>query len=194
MPYSLHPRPDPPGPLASTPHPPPPPPLPYALCPAPLPYALCPGSLPYALHPCTPSCTPLPYALSWLLLCHRPPPLYFASALSHPALYPIPDVLYLFPPLLPHAILPAPLLQIAAALRAEKLVLMTDVPGVLKDKNDPSTKYAQLNIRDCRLLIEQGIIAGGMIPKVGAGQHGRGKLHQNILLLLYRNPTQLQDS
>lgn len=45
---------------------------------------------------------------------------------------------------------------------------MTDVPGVLKDKDDVSTKYTSLNIRQCRQLTEDGIIAGGMIPKVSA--------------------------
>lgn len=56
--------------------------------------------------------------------------------------------------------------EIAAALKAEKLVLMTDVPGVLRDKNDISTKIQELNIRQCRTLIQEGIIAGGMIPKI----------------------------
>ena len=56
--------------------------------------------------------------------------------------------------------------EIAAALRAEKLILMTDVPGVLKDKDDPSTKYNALSIRECKELISEGIIAGGMIPKI----------------------------
>ena len=56
-------------------------------------------------------------------------------------------------------------LQIAAALQAEKLILMTDVPGVLKDKDDISTKYASLDIRSTRELVADGIIAGGMIPK-----------------------------
>jgi acetylglutamate kinase len=66
--------------------------------------------------------------------------------------------------------LPAlPCCQIAAALQAEKLILMTDVPGVLKDKDDVSTKYTSLNIRQCRQLTEDGIIAGGMIPKVRGG-------------------------
>ncbi len=60
-------------------------------------------------------------------------------------------------------------LQIAAALQAEKLILMTDVPGVLKDKDDVATKYAALDIRSVRELVREGIIAGGMIPKVGAG-------------------------
>ncbi|GIL49237.1 hypothetical protein Vafri_5376 [Volvox africanus] len=56
--------------------------------------------------------------------------------------------------------------EIAAALKAEKLVLMTDVPGVLRDKNDVSTKIHSLDIRKCRELIADGIIAGGMIPKI----------------------------
>ncbi|EFJ42229.1 hypothetical protein VOLCADRAFT_83707 [Volvox carteri f. nagariensis] len=56
--------------------------------------------------------------------------------------------------------------EIAAALKAEKLVLMTDVPGVLRDKNDLSTKIQSLDIRQCRELIADGIIAGGMIPKI----------------------------
>jgi carbamate kinase len=55
--------------------------------------------------------------------------------------------------------------QIAAALRAEKLILMTDVPGVLRDKDDISTKFTELNIRSTRELVEEGVIAGGMIPK-----------------------------
>lgn len=55
--------------------------------------------------------------------------------------------------------------QIAAALKAEKLILMTDVPGVLRDKNDISTKFTELTIRQTRELVADGIIAGGMIPK-----------------------------
>lgn len=56
-------------------------------------------------------------------------------------------------------------MQIAAALKAEKLILMTDVPGVLKDKDDVGTKYAELDIRRVKELVTEGIIAGGMIPK-----------------------------
>ncbi len=43
---------------------------------------------------------------------------------------------------------------------------MTDVPGVLRDKNDIGTKIQALDIRQCRELIQEGVIAGGMIPKV----------------------------
>jgi acetylglutamate kinase len=49
---------------------------------------------------------------------------------------------------------------------------MTDVPGVLKDKDDVATKYAALDIRGVRELVQEGIIAGGMIPKVGVVVRG----------------------
>ncbi len=44
-------------------------------------------------------------------------------------------------------------MQLAAALKAEKLILMTDVPGVLKDKDDIATKYVELDIRTTRQLV-----------------------------------------
>ena len=56
--------------------------------------------------------------------------------------------------------------QVAAALKAEKLILMTDVPGVMRNKDDVSTKFTELDIRDTRQLVAEGVIAGGMIPKV----------------------------
>jgi acetylglutamate kinase len=43
---------------------------------------------------------------------------------------------------------------------------MTDVPGVLRDRDDPATKFAALTIRECKELVAEGVIAGGMIPKV----------------------------
>jgi acetylglutamate kinase len=56
--------------------------------------------------------------------------------------------------------------EIAAALQAEKLILLTDTPGILEDYHDPSTLLTQLDIQKARKLIEQGIVSGGMIPKV----------------------------
>lgn len=56
--------------------------------------------------------------------------------------------------------------EIAAALQAEKLILLTDTPGILYDYHDPSTLLTQLDIQKARDLIEQGIVSGGMIPKV----------------------------
>ena len=56
--------------------------------------------------------------------------------------------------------------EIAAALDAEKLILLTDTPGILEDYTDPSTLLTKLDIRTARKLVEQGIVSGGMIPKV----------------------------
>ncbi|WP_070000239.1 acetylglutamate kinase [Cellulosilyticum sp. I15G10I2] len=55
---------------------------------------------------------------------------------------------------------------IAAALKAQKLVFLTDVEGVLKDKDDPSTLISYLNDEEAKDYIASGVIAGGMIPKV----------------------------
>ncbi|GAB4237246.1 MAG: acetylglutamate kinase [Stanieria sp.] len=56
--------------------------------------------------------------------------------------------------------------EIAAALDAEKLILLTDTPGILEDYHDPSTLLTKLDIQTARELIEKGIVSGGMIPKV----------------------------
>ncbi|HEY9608687.1 acetylglutamate kinase [Allocoleopsis sp.] len=56
--------------------------------------------------------------------------------------------------------------EIAAALGAEKLILLTDTSGILKDYKDPSTLIPKVDIQEARNLIETGIVAGGMIPKV----------------------------
>ncbi len=58
--------------------------------------------------------------------------------------------------------------EIAAALRAEKLVFMTDTPGLLRDAKDPETLIHRINRDEIALLKESGVIAGGMIPKVDA--------------------------
>ncbi|GAB4478052.1 MAG: acetylglutamate kinase [Elainellaceae cyanobacterium] len=56
--------------------------------------------------------------------------------------------------------------ELAAALGAEKLILMTDTPGILKNYHDLSTLIPRLDIQEARGLIESGIVSGGMIPKV----------------------------
>lgn len=56
--------------------------------------------------------------------------------------------------------------ELAAALGAEKLILLTDIPGILKDKDDTSTLMPKLDIQTARQLIDDGVVAGGMIPKV----------------------------
>ena len=56
--------------------------------------------------------------------------------------------------------------KIAVALKAEKFVQLTNVPGVLKDMNDPSSLIPRIPMPTVPQLIENGTIAGGMIPKV----------------------------
>ena len=56
--------------------------------------------------------------------------------------------------------------HIAGALHAERLIMMTDINGVLRDKDDPSTLIRELTIGEARGLYDEGIISGGMIPKV----------------------------
>jgi acetylglutamate kinase len=56
--------------------------------------------------------------------------------------------------------------EIAAALGAEKLILMTDTPGLMRDFKDPSTLIRHLDIQGARALIEDGTVSGGMIPKL----------------------------
>lgn len=56
--------------------------------------------------------------------------------------------------------------EIAAALGAEKLILLTDTPGILQDYHDMSTLIPKLDIQEARRLIESGVVSGGMIPKV----------------------------
>lgn len=55
---------------------------------------------------------------------------------------------------------------IAAALNAEKLMLLTDVAGLLRDPKDPSTLIRDINVSEIPKLQRDGIISGGMIPKV----------------------------
>jgi len=59
-------------------------------------------------------------------------------------------------------------IAIAESLEAEKLIYLTDVAGVLTDVDDPSSLVSRLSAARARLLIAQGVIAGGMIPKVEA--------------------------
>lgn len=56
--------------------------------------------------------------------------------------------------------------QIAAELGAIKLILMTDIRGLLRDKEDESTLIPVVNVSQVPLLKQQGIITGGMIPKI----------------------------
>jgi acetylglutamate kinase len=54
----------------------------------------------------------------------------------------------------------------AVALGASDLMALMDVPGVLRDRDDPKTRFSRLTIAEAKELIAQGIVAGGMIPKL----------------------------
>ena len=56
--------------------------------------------------------------------------------------------------------------EVASAVGAEKLIILTDVPGVLRDPSDPDTLIPKITIDEIPGLIEDGIISGGMIPKI----------------------------
>ena len=55
--------------------------------------------------------------------------------------------------------------KIAGELKAESLISMTDISGILRDKSDPSTLISKISVSEAPSLIESGVIAGGMIPK-----------------------------
>ncbi|MBQ2741414.1 MAG: acetylglutamate kinase [Oscillospiraceae bacterium] len=55
---------------------------------------------------------------------------------------------------------------IAGALGAERLIMMTDIAGILRDKDDPSTLISEITIDEASSLYKEGVISGGMIPKV----------------------------
>ena len=56
--------------------------------------------------------------------------------------------------------------RIAGALNAERLIMMTDIAGILRDKDDPSTLIPEVTVEGANKLREEGVISGGMIPKV----------------------------
>ena len=56
--------------------------------------------------------------------------------------------------------------HIAAALSAERLIMMTDIAGILRDKDDPTTLIPEITLSEAHALYQSGVISGGMIPKV----------------------------
>ena len=88
--------------------------------------------------------------------------------------------------------------QLAAALKAERLFLVTSAPGVLRDINDPSSRLPQLTCAQARDAIAKGVVTGGMIAKLeeamavvdqGVGAiHILGKLSPGDLVRAVRSP------
>ena len=57
---------------------------------------------------------------------------------------------------------------LAGALKAEKFILMTDVPGVLSDPDDPQSLISELSREQAQRMLDSGRVSGGMIPKLQA--------------------------
>ena len=55
---------------------------------------------------------------------------------------------------------------IAGALGAERLIMMTDIAGILRDRNDPASLIPEVTVEEIHQLVRGGVIAGGMLPKV----------------------------
>ena len=77
---------------------------------------------------------------------------------------------------------------IAGALGAERLIMMTDIAGILRDKDDPSTLIPELNISQAKALYEEGVISGGMIPKVDCCIEAIHKGVKNVIIMDGRVP------
>ena len=77
---------------------------------------------------------------------------------------------------------------VAGALGAQRLIMMTDIDGILRDKDDPSTIIPHLTIEEIEHLKGEGIISGGMIPKVDCCIEAIHKGVQNVVIMDGRVP------
>ncbi len=77
---------------------------------------------------------------------------------------------------------------IAGALGAQRLIMMTDIDGILRDKDDPSTIIPHLTISEIEKLKADGIISGGMIPKVDCCVEAIHKGVKNVVIMDGRVP------
>lgn len=78
--------------------------------------------------------------------------------------------------------------RIAGALGAEKFIAMTDIKGVLKDKNDPSSLMKTINVSEIKQLAKLGIIDGGMVPKVACCEEAIRRGVNNVVIIDGRVP------
>jgi len=77
---------------------------------------------------------------------------------------------------------------IAGALEAERLIMMTDIAGVLRDKDDPSTLIPHITIDEAKQLYDEGVISGGMIPKVDCCIEAIGHGVKHVVIMDGRIP------
>jgi len=77
---------------------------------------------------------------------------------------------------------------IAGAIGAERLIMMTDIAGILRDKDDPSTLITELTVDEAEMLAESEIISGGMIPKINCCVDAINKGVKNVTIMDGRVP------
>lgn len=77
---------------------------------------------------------------------------------------------------------------IAGALGAERLIMMTDIAGILMDKDDPKTLISEITVKEAQKLFDEGVISGGMIPKVQCCIDAIGEGVQNVIIMDGRVP------
>ena len=77
---------------------------------------------------------------------------------------------------------------IAGALGAERLIMMTDIAGILKDKDDPQSLIPHVTIEEAKALYSSGIISGGMIPKVDCCIEAIERGVKNVIIMDGRIP------
>ena len=77
---------------------------------------------------------------------------------------------------------------IAGALNAERFIMMTDIAGILRDKDDPGTLIPALTVKEAKKLFDEGVISGGMIPKVDCCIEAIGKGVKHVVIMDGRVP------
>ena len=77
---------------------------------------------------------------------------------------------------------------IAGAMGADRLIMMTDIAGILHDKDDPSTLIPHVTLSDIKELKSEGVISGGMIPKVDCCVEAIHKGVKNVVIMDGRVP------
>ena len=77
---------------------------------------------------------------------------------------------------------------IAGALGAERLIMMTDVAGILRDRDDPASLIPEITVEQAKQLYADGIISGGMIPKVDCCIEAISRGVKNVVIMDGRVP------
>ena len=73
--------------------------------------------------------------------------------------------------------------HIAGALGAERLIMMTDIAGILRDKNDPASLIPEISISEAEKLYKEGVISDGMIPKVNCCIEALRRGVRNVVIM-----------